>query len=183
MDIQRQELFALFEPETKPAIEYVRGRMLQKMNPQYSHALLQGRWFSAIDAWRGARGGVGTEWRFYFAPPDASWGSLVPDVGYLSPANFDALTPEQRERPTIAPDVAIEILSPDDRPLDVDWKIAAYLYGGTQLVVVVDPPTRTLVAHDPSGMRAYDESQTFEHAALPGFQLVLATLFEGVYRG
>ena len=39
-------------PETKPALEWVNGRVLQKMSPRREHALAQGRFFTAPDAFR-----------------------------------------------------------------------------------------------------------------------------------
>jgi Uma2 family endonuclease len=38
-----------------------------------------------------------------------------------------------------APDLAIEVLSPDDRPSDVRTKVDDYLAAGAPMVVVVDP--------------------------------------------
>ncbi|MGH7756342.1 MAG: Uma2 family endonuclease, partial [Vulcanimicrobiaceae bacterium] len=123
------------------------------------------------------------EWRFSFAPPDASFSSLVPDVGYLARATLDALSPQAAEEPPIAPEIAVEVLSPSDRPIDVCWKTATYLRGGTRLVIVCDPTRRTVTAHDGGSPQVFAESNTFRHPAVPGFELELAALFEGVYRG
>jgi len=48
-----------------------------------------------------------------------------------------------------APDLAIEILSPDDRSLEIGEKVADYLRGGTRLVWVVDPATGTVSVRRP----------------------------------
>lgn len=45
------------------------------------------------------------------------------------------------------PDLAVEVLSPDDRPAAVAAKTADWLAAGTRLVWVVDPATRSLAAH------------------------------------
>lgn len=42
----------------------------------------------------------------------------------------------------IAPDLAIEVLSPDDRPGEVMQKVGDWLRAGTRLVWLVDPETR-----------------------------------------
>lgn len=57
-------------PETKPALEWVNGRPLQKVSPRYKHALAQMRFATALDAWANEHGGsVGTEWEFRIQPP------------------------------------------------------------------------------------------------------------------
>jgi Uma2 family endonuclease len=46
-----------------------------------------------------------------------------------------------------APDLAVEVLSPEDRPSEVREKIEEYLAGGVEVVVVVDPDGATLDVH------------------------------------
>jgi len=43
----------------------------------------------------------------------------------------------------LAPDLAVEVLSPDDRPGEVLSKVGAWLRAGTRLIWVVDPAKRT----------------------------------------
>jgi len=47
-----------------------------------------------------------------------------------------------RGYPALAPDLAVEVLSPDDRPAEVLTKIADWLSAGTKLVWIVDPEPR-----------------------------------------
>ena len=78
------------------------------------------------------RGRVGTEWRFRVAPPGEIVRPLVPDVAFLDYAALprDA-APADFEVPLGSPTVAVEILSPDDRPRDVADKVATYLAAGS----------------------------------------------------
>jgi Uma2 family endonuclease len=48
------------------------------------------------------------------------------------------------------PDLAVEVLSPDDRPSDVRATVAEYLKRDVRLVVVIDPDKRTVTTHRPS---------------------------------
>jgi Uma2 family endonuclease len=48
-----------------------------------------------------------------------------------------------------APDVAIEILSPVDRPGEIAEKVTDYLARGTRVVWVVDPERRSVTIHRP----------------------------------
>ena len=79
--------------------------------------------------------------------------------------------------PPFAPDVAVEILSPDDRRIDVDDKIDTYLRAGSSLVIVVDPQKRVVELHDPLATARLDEGAAIEHAALPGFRYPVRDLF------
>lgn len=166
-------------PETKPETEWVRGRALQKVSPNFWHGDLQAGIAGALRAWarRGRYGRVASEWRFRVHPPGEPIRPLVPDVAYLS---FEALPadapPARVAYPLGAPTIAIEILSPRDRSDDVAEKISAYLAAGSAGVFVVDPVRRTLSIHDGS-VRILTEADVVRHDALPGFALSLAELF------
>ncbi len=108
---------------------------------------------------------------------------LVADVAYLSYATLPKnAAPEAFEVPLGAPTVAVEVLSPDDRPRDVEHKIATYLAAGTAIVLVVDPASATIAVHERRGERILTLRDTFSHEALPGFALDLAVLFERARR-
>ncbi len=169
-------------PETKPETEWVRGRPLQKVSPQRDHSLLQGALVIELNRWAHGRGEVGPEWRFRIAPPGEVRRPLVPDVSYVSNARLRDLTDEQLQIPPLAPDVAVEILSPDDRRVDVDDKIGVYLRAGSSLVIVVDPQRRIVELHDGTTTTHLDPSGTIQHAALPGFAYPVAELFAVLQR-
>lgn len=119
-----QEAPDLGIPEVKPAIELIRGRRMRKTSPKTRHGILQARLAALFLQWAGDRGAVGTEWRYYFLSEGDPPSSLVPDLAYLS---YERMPPEGelREQPTIAPDIAVEILSPGDRLAPLRTKIAA----------------------------------------------------------
>lgn len=169
-------------PETKPETEWVRGRALQKMSPQRDHSRLQGALYSALTQWAEGRGEVGPEWRFRVAPPDEIRRPLVPDVAYVSNERLRPLSYEELQVPALAPDAVVEILSPDDRRIDVDDKIDTYLRSGSSLVIVVDPFERLVELHDVPGATRLSESDTIQHAALPGFRYSVADLFSALRR-
>jgi Uma2 family endonuclease len=77
-----------------------------------------------------------------------------------------------------APDLAVEVLSPDDRPAEVAAKMADYLRAGTLAVWVVDPEQRTLTVHTAAGAARYGEAETLRGAPpFPEFALPLGDLF------
>jgi Uma2 family endonuclease len=167
-------------PETKPETEWIRGRARQKVSPTYRHGALQGLLFTALRTWAddGARGRVATEWRFRVAPPGAVVRPLVPDVAYLSYADVPAdAASDLVAVPLGAPTVAVEVLSPDDRRLDVEHKIATYLAAGSCAVIVVDPQQEAIAVHDGTGVRVLRAGDVLTHTGLPGFALDVAALF------
>lgn len=114
------------------------------------------------------------------------------ETGFILSRNPDtvrapdlAFTGNERAFPPVrgfvpcAPDLAVEVLSPDDRPGYVREKVAEWLAAGTLVVWVVDPRTRTVTIHD-SGERAvvFAEADTVPGGdLLPGFQLAVRDLF------
>jgi Uma2 family endonuclease len=78
-----------------------------------------------------------------------------------------------------APDLAVEVLSPEDRAGKMQEKVRDYLAFGTRLVWVVDPESRTVTAYLPSGAAhvysGYDQVPGLD--VLPGFFIVPEKLF------
>jgi Uma2 family endonuclease len=169
-------------PQTKPETEWVRGRPLQKVSPQRTHSWLQRALTIELTHWGEGRGQVGPEWRFRVAPPGEVRRPLVPDVAYVLNERLRELSDADLEIPPLAPDVAVEILSPDDRRIDVDDKITTYVRAGSSLVMVVDPLRRVVELHDPSGVATLNENDAIEHAALPGFSYSVRALFAVLQR-
>jgi Uma2 family endonuclease len=155
---------------------------VQKVSPKRRHALLQSALSARLVAWAAGRGEVGSEWRFRLAPPGEVIRPLVPDLAYLSYERAAAHSDEELDAPLLAPDVAIEIRSPADRQDRIDHKIAVYLACGTKLVLIVDPETRRIDAHDTNGVTPFDAAATFSHPALSGLAFPLAELFAIVDR-
>jgi len=151
-----------FPDVDKPYVESICGRLEPKVSPKRRHAILQVRIAIALAQWAGERGEVGTEWRCYLLA-GARPSSLVPDVSYYSFERLPASLPDDaRERPRIAPDVAVEILSPGDSRRLLDEKIALYFAHGGLTVIVADPLARTIALHgaDPAGL-ALDRGELF----------------------
>ena len=166
-------------PETKPALEWVNNRILQKVSPERKHALAQVEFAGALSAWARARGGgmAGTEWHFQIQPPGEIARTLVPDVAYLSYDRMPVGELEVTEIPRIAPDVVVEVRSTGNRQADIDEKVRVYLAAGTRVIFLVDPDRKIVEIVDPRGKRVLT-SGSIEHEALPEFSLAISILFE-----
>lgn len=79
----------------------------------------------------------------------------------------------------IAPDLAVEVVSPNDLAYDVDSKVEDYLQAGVRLVWVVNPVTRTVRVHHPDGPGATlpADGDLAGGDVLPGFHCPIRDLF------
>jgi Uma2 family endonuclease len=79
------------------------------------------------------------------------------------------------------PDLAVEVLSPDDRPGEVAAEVADYLRAGTRAVWIVDADARTITVHSDGRSATYGRHETLRGAPpLPEFELVTESLFAEV---
>ena len=74
----------------------------------------------------------------------------APDVAFVSTGRLpEGRVPQGFIRG--APDLAVEVLSPSDNPVDVQQKVRDYLEARTRLVWVVAPAARTVTVYRPDG--------------------------------
>ena len=103
----------------------------------------------------------------------------LPDVSFVSAAR---IPPEGDPVGiwTIAPDLAVEIISPNDLIEEVEAKIHAYFAAGVQQVWLVSPQFQTVTIYDSPTkstiLQAGDELAS--PALLPEFRCPVATLFQ-----
>jgi Uma2 family endonuclease len=167
-------------PETKPALEWVNGRVLQKVSPRRKHARAQAVFASALLTWARARGcgEVGTEWEFRIAPPGERRRPLVPDVAYLSYDRVPFENESESEIPRVSPDALVEVLSPGDRKADVEEKVCVYLAAGASVLFLVDTTKQIVTSIDCSGRHAFTLDDDLRHEALPEFSMPVRQLFD-----
>jgi Uma2 family endonuclease len=80
----------------------------------------------------------------------------------------------------LAPDLAVEVISPNDEVYDVDTKVQDWLDAGVRCVWVVNPLRRTVGIHRSSGagtiLRETDELTGED--AVPGFRCLVSDFFK-----
>ena len=101
---------------------------------------------------------------------------LAPDVSYVRTERL--MRPRGRGYFLGYPDLAIEVISPDDLYTDVDDKTERYLQAGTPAVVIVKPKTGTVLVY-----RAMNDVTAMSDAlevddVVPGWKMPLAEVFE-----
>ena len=171
-----EDLYAL--PDDDRRYELVEGRLVVSEPPGWAHGTIAAHIAVTLSLFVRSRrlGVVAVESGHVLARrPDTVRG---PDVSFLRTERLPAREVAHRYHEG-APDLAVEILSPDDRATEVARKVAGYLRAGTQAVWVLDPESRTLVVHTPDGIaRLHTTDDTVDGGdALPGFSATVAALF------
>lgn len=130
------ELYQLSLPHKRT--ELVRGILMVREPAGFAHGAVAGTMFARLaDYVRARRLGLvlaaDTGFKI-FSDPDTV---RAPDVAFVSRERVPSPLP--RGFAEFAPDLAVEILSPDDRPGEVLAKAGDWLEAGTRLVWVVNP--------------------------------------------
>lgn len=103
-----------------------------------------------------------------------------PDLAFVSAERWplDRPLPETGDWEVI-PDLAVEVVSPNDLYKEVLAKIEEYFRHGVRQVWLVQPSMRQVYVYDsPTQVRILAESDTLENTVVPGFVLAVAELFQ-----
>lgn len=173
VSVEEFEKIAALPENTDRRLEYIGGEIVEVVsNSDASEIAMR----------------IGAEIRFYLKTNDlgrvtgadggyrVSGEDYIPDVGFISKAR-------QPKRPhaawnPLAPDLAVEVVSPSDKAAEIADKVANYLHAGTllwyfypdeQQVKVYEPgkPVKTLTIND-----VLDGG-----TVLPGFKVALKDIF------
>ena len=78
----------------------------------------------------------------------------------------------------LAPDLAVEIISPNNKASDIEKKIQQLLSAGTSAIWIVYPDLRTVTIHTVDGATTLMESDTLSGGdTLPGFEVRISDIF------
>ncbi|MCC6944425.1 MAG: Uma2 family endonuclease [Thermomicrobiales bacterium] len=102
---------------------------------------------------------------------------LAPDLSFISASRLpDRLTGYI----DIAPDLAVEIVSPGNAPGEIERKLAIYLQAGVRCVWIVYPRERQITVYEPDNApRVYGDSAMVSGApVLPELTFPAAALFD-----
>ncbi len=159
-------------------VELVEGEIVEMPGTGHTHARVVVAIFRLLDAFvlRHNLGEVFVDGLGYLTrrEPDTV---RVPDVSFIAADRI----PDEGFRSYIpfAPDLAVEIVSPDDRAQNVHDKAREYLATGAQLVWVVWPKNRevTVCARGEAIRELGADDELDGGTVLPGFRVKIADLF------
>ncbi len=102
----------------------------------------------------------------------------LPDVSFVAANRVK--TENRQSYYQLAPDLAIEIISPSERAVDIPAQLRDYLHAGVRQVWQVYADTQEVMVYLPDGtVRTYDAGQVIPGAdVLPGFELPVEAIFE-----
>ncbi len=100
------------------------------------------------------------------------------DVAFVARSRYGDAPPKGWAE--FPPDLAVEILSPSDRPARMAEKVAQYFAAGTRMVWLIDPKKRIARVHvSPTDVRVLSEDEELDGGDLvPGFHVRLGDLFD-----
>ena len=173
------EEYARFEePDDGYSSELFQGIVIREPLPGGSHGRSQSILARRLGNWMEAfgQGEVFAETGFIISDRPAT--VRGPDVAVLLDRRSWEGEPGNWIRG--APDVAVEVLSPSNRPGAMREKMRDYFDAGALRVWMVDPKTRTVTIHRADGSETIfrDGDRLEDPDVLPGFGLEVRELFE-----
>jgi Uma2 family endonuclease len=111
--------------------------------------------------------------------PDAPEKVRKPDTSFVSKERIPLDRAFDKGFIRVAPDLAAEVISPNDIAYEVDEKVQAFLRAGTRLVWVINPDARTVQVHRQSdrGVILRESDELTGEEVLPGFRCRVSELF------
>jgi Uma2 family endonuclease len=156
--------------------ELVRGHVVREPPAGYRHGRIAIRMGAILHAFvqeRGLGEVVGAETGFILRvePPTVR----APDVAFVASGRLGS---DPVGFAPLAPDLAVEIVSPSNTATEIHAKVIDYLDAGTRLVWVVDPLTRTITSYrSREAIRLVTEDEELDgDPVLPSFRLRVAEL-------
>lgn len=173
-----QDLWRLGEGDVRR--ELVNGEVIEMAPVGGLHGQVTGRVYRRLAAHVEQHGGgevVVGDVGFVLTLPNDPERVRAPDVAFLSSQRLpEGRVPEGFFRH--APDLAVEVLSPSDNPVEVQQKVRDYLDAGARLVWVMAPQARTITVYRGDGSaRLLREQERLEgEDVLPGSIIPVADL-------
>lgn len=164
-------------PEEEPELEYVDGGVTQKMSPKGHHGIIQGELTERLNASarQGKTGRAIPELRVTFGGA-----SVVPDVTFFRRERLPVLDDGRVANDfLIPPDIAIEIVSPQQSVNALVRRCLWYVGNGVQIALLVDPADESVLAFRRDAQaQAWRGSDPIDlHEILPGFNVTVERLF------
>ena len=153
--------------------ELIDGVAVAKMSPKYFHSRTRGCLVRILDRWSDGKGRVGIEWAIDLTETY----SPVPDLSYIS---FDRLpiTWDENAACPVAPELAIEIISPGQTFGEMIQKASIYLSNNVLRVWIIDPSARSLtVFYRDAAPVTYTGEQLIFDPIFPELSIVTSQLF------
>jgi Uma2 family endonuclease len=164
-------------PEDSCRYELWEGTLVRRMASKALHGRVAGRVVRYLDAYllQNPLGEIFVAEAGFRAGPGESL--YCPDASYVSNEQIARLAPD--DFVPFAPDIAIEVQSPDNTMRQLEAKARYYMAHGARRVLICRPQDRTVRVYRPGAPKQIlhaDETLTLEEV-LPGFAVRVGDLF------
>ena len=167
-------------PDDGYRYELVRGELVRIMGTGLEHSYIADNCYGSIRAYvmSANLGRVFSSQLSYRLASDPDT-VRIPDLGFIRRERLDAIGMIQGYFPG-APDLAIEVISPNDRYRDVESKLSDYFAAGTLMVIVLEPDSRTArVCRSQIDFDVLTEADTLDGGdVVPGWRMPVSEIFE-----
>ena len=175
----------LHHPAAREASELVRGEIVMMTPAGFGHGVIALRIVVRLSAF------VETHDLGVVVPDNVGYSLPIPGQDHDTVRAPDASFVRWERLPggvipvgflRCAPDLAVEVRSPDHRPGELAARMRDYFAAGTRCIWVVDPEARTVTVHVPGEPpHVVDDTGSVDgRPVLDGFTLPVAPLFVGL---
>lgn len=103
----------------------------------------------------------------------------APDLGFVRVERLQGRQRLPKRYVPFAPDLAVEVILPNDKQVEIEEKIGQYIKAGTSMVIIIDVENEIVYVHTPGSTRRLTVDDSLDGGdVLPGFSLSVRTLFE-----
>jgi Uma2 family endonuclease len=101
------------------------------------------------------------------------------DVSFIRLERYSLAQVSEEGHVSIAPDLAVEVISPNDLAKKINERLEDYRRAGVNLIWVIDPELRIVDIHHPDGtsIRLHEGDEITGEDVIPGFRCVVSAFF------
>lgn len=164
-------------PDGETAFELIDGVAIPKVSPQRFHSRTCLALIRILENWALSRGEIGVEWAVVLPREGNPW-VPVPDLLYISNERLSNMGDEDGPCP-VPPELAIEVISPDQSFGGMAEKATDYLSAGVSRVWIVDPRAKTITVFMPEQLPiTYRGNRVLSDELFPTLELTAQKVFE-----
>ena len=170
-----EEFFNL--PEGDRPYELIDGKAIPKMSPKFFHSAVQAALIILLQTQCQKKGRIYPEWAIKLKRDRADW-VPIPDLTYISYARLSSDWILDEACP-VAPELAIEIISPDRTFGDMTEKATDYLQAGIARVWLVDTKSRSITVFYPDTLpKTFRGTTAITDNLLPELEITPQQVFQ-----
>jgi Uma2 family endonuclease len=165
-----------FDPDdTGIRQELICGEVIDVPPPSQKHDIICSNLVKALVAYELANKGRGLKALSNTSFVVSGSSVLIPDVSVVAISRLNPMDDKYIPGP---PELAIEVVSPTDKAIQLKKKIDSYMANGSQSVWAVYPDARSIMVYRADSVRELKANQSIQDPLLPGFSSPVAAFFE-----